>query len=129
MKKYFPTLLKVLAAAIMVQTLYFKFLGAEESIDLFTKLAGENESIMRIGTGVLELLAAIFLFVPSKTWFGAFLTVILMSGAIMSHLTILGIEHNNDGGILFISAITTFLAGTILLIQNKKDIPYLALKQ
>lgn len=125
MKKYLPLVLKLIAAFIMLQTLFFKFTGAQESIDLFTKLAGENEAAMRIGTGVLELIASILLFIPKKTWLGAILTVGLMSGAIMSHLTKLGIEHNNDGGALFTSAIITFIAGGILLLLNRKDIPFI----
>lgn len=125
MKKYFPLLLKLIAAVIMLQTLFFKFSGAQESIDLFTTIAAENEALMRIGTGVVELVASILLFVPKRTWLGAFLAVGTMGGAIMSHLTILGIEHNNDGGALFISAIVTFVASGILLVLNKKDIPFI----
>ena len=87
MKKYLPLVLKLIAAIIMLQTLFFKFSGAQESIDLFTKVAGENEQLMRIGTGVLELIASILLFIPKKVWLGAGLTVGLMGGAIFSHLT------------------------------------------
>ena len=123
MKKYIPLILKLVAAAIMLQTLFFKFTGAQESIDLFTKIAGENEALMRIGTGVVELIASILLFVPKTTWLGALLGAGTMAGAVISHLTILGIEHNNDGGTLFILAIVTLLASGILLIQNRKDIP------
>lgn len=128
MKKYLPTVLKLIAAFIMLQTLYFKFSGAQESIDLFTKLAGENEAYMRIGTGILELIASILLFIPSKTWLGAFLTVGLMSGAVFSHLTKIGIEHNNDGGTLFTLAIITLISGGILLFINKKSIPIIGEK-
>ncbi len=127
MKKHLPLLLKLIAAVIMLQTLFFKFSGAQESIDLFTKVAGENEQLMRIGTGVLELIASILLFVPKRVWLGAGLTVGLMSGAIFSHLTKIGIEHNNDGGVLFIMAVITLVAGGILLFQNRKDIPFLNL--
>lgn len=127
MKKHLPLLLKLIAAIIMLQTLLFKFSGAQESIDLFTKVAGENEQLMRIGTGVLELIASILLFVPKRVWLGAGLTVGLMSGAIFSHLTKIGIEHNNDGGVLFIMAVITLVAGGVLLFQNRKDIPFLNL--
>ncbi|MCH2033115.1 MAG: DoxX family protein [Tenacibaculum sp.] len=127
MKKHLPLLLKLIAAVIMLQTLFFKFSGAQESIDLFTKVAGENEKLMRIGTGVLELIASILLFVPKRVWLGAGLTVGLMSGAIFSHLTKIGIEHNNDGGVLFIMAVITLVAGGVLLFQNRKDIPFLNL--
>lgn len=125
MKKYIPLILKLVAAVIMLQTLFFKFTAAQESIDLFTKIAGENEALMRIGTGVIELIASILLFVPKRTWLGAGLAAGTMFGAIVSHLTILGIEHNGDSGALFISAIVTFVVSTILLIQNRKDIPFI----
>lgn len=123
MKKYILLVLKLIVAIIMLQTLFFKFTGAEESIDLFTKIAGNNEAYMRIGTGVFELIASILLFIPKKTWLGALLTIGLMAGAVMSHLTILGIEHNGDGGALFVSAFVTFISGIILLIFNRKNIP------
>lgn len=123
MKKYFPLILKLVAAGIMLQTLFFKFTAAQESVDLFTTIAGENEALMRIGTGVVELIASILLFIPNKTWLGALLGAGTMVGAIMSHLTILGIEHNNDGGTLFALAVITLLASGILLLQNRKDIP------
>ena len=125
MKKYLPLILKLIAAIIMLQTLFFKFTGAQESIDLFTKLVGENEASMRIGTGILELIASTLLFIPKRTWLGAILTVGLMGGAIMGHLTKLGIVHNNDGGTLFICAVITLIAGAILLILNRKNIPFI----
>ena len=63
MNKYFILVLKVIAAFIMLQTLFFKFTGAQESIDLFTEVAGKDEVFMRIGTGVLELIASILIFI------------------------------------------------------------------
>ena len=128
MKKYLPFILKLLAAFIMLQTLFFKFTAAQESVDLFTTLVGENEALMRVGTGVVELVASLLLFVPKRAWLGAFLATGTMSGAIASHITILGIEHNNDGGALFISAIITLFASSILLFLNRKDIPILGKK-
>ncbi len=112
----------------MVQTLFYKFPGAQESIDLFTKIAGKNEVYMRIGTGVLELIASILLFTPKSTWLGALLTIGLMMGAIISHITILGIAHNNDGGLLFSSAIITLISGIVVLISEKDNIPFLEKK-
>ncbi len=123
MKNFVPMLLKLVAAAIMLQTLFFKFTGAQESIDLFTTLAGDQEAMMRIGTGIIELIASILLFIPKKTWLGAALTASTMSGAIVSHLTILGIEHHNDGGLLFASAVLTLLISFGLLYLYRKDIP------
>lgn len=107
----------------MIQTLYFKFSGAQESIDLFTKLAGKYEGYMRVGTGIFELVASILLFLPRTTWLGASFTCGLMFGAILSHVFVLGIEHNNDGGILFFSALITFISGWILLYNERHEIP------
>ncbi len=125
MKKHILLLCKLIAAIIMLQTLFFKFSGAQESIDLFTKVAGTSEAIVRIGTGVLELFAAIFLFTPKKTWIGALLTISLMLGAIFSHFTTIGIIHNDDGGLLFFMAFTTLLCGIILLFTHLDEIPFI----
>lgn len=123
MNKFFIFFLKLLAAIIMLQTLYFKFNGAQESIDLFTKLIGEFEAYMRVGTGIMEFTATVLLFLPRTTWLGAAFTSGLMSGAILSHFVVLGIEHNNDGGALFYGAVITFVAGLILLYSERKQIP------
>ena len=128
MNKYLPILLKIIAAIIMLQTLFFKFTAAPESVDLFTKLAGNKEAFMRIGTGVLELIASILLFVPKKNWLGGILTTGLMGGAIMGHLTKLGIEHNNDGGALFYSAVVTLIIGLVITYIYRKDIPFIGNK-
>ncbi|QTE22418.1 DoxX family protein [Polaribacter cellanae] len=115
---------KIIISVIILQTLFYKFSGAEESVVLFTKLAGKNEAYLRIGTGVLELIACILFFIPKAIWLGAIMIVGLMSGAIFSHLTILGISHNNDGGLLFAAAcLSLFVAFTVLYIK-RKNIPF-----
>lgn len=125
MKENILFILKLAAAIIMLQTLFYKFSGAQESVDLFTKLAGENEAYMRIGTGILELITSILLFIPKTTWLGGLMTVGLMSGAVLGHLTKLGISHNNDGGLLFGSAIFILIVGIVVLFKERKNIPIL----
>lgn len=114
---------RIVIAVILLQTLFFKFTGAEESKYIFTTLMGENEAIGRIGSGVVELIATILLFIPSTTWLGALLTVGTMSGAIFSHLTKLGIVVKDDGGLLFGLAITVFVLSLTVLFINRKEIP------
>jgi uncharacterized membrane protein YphA (DoxX/SURF4 family) len=109
----------------MLQTLIFKFSAADESVALFTKLAGKKESHLRIGTGILELIASILLFMPKSTWVGAILTLGFMSGAILSHLTSLGINYNNDKGLLFIAAVFVFLVALLVFMNERKNIPKL----
>ena len=112
--------LKILAALIMLQTLYFKFTGAEESIYIFSTL--NMEPWGRIGTGVLELIASILILYPRTTIIGALLGAGLMGGAIFFHLTKLGIEVQKDGGQLFIYALLVFISCLVLLIIKRKDV-------
>ena len=117
-------ILRIVVAIILLQTLFFKFTGAEESKYIFSTLMGaENEWIGRIGSGVVELLATILILYPSTTWLGALLALGTMSGAIMSHLTQLGIVVKGDGGLLFSLAVVVFLASAILLLINRKAVP------
>lgn len=125
MKTKIIFILKLVAAIIMLQTLFFKFSAAEQSVDLFTKLAGENEAYLRIGTGALELIASILLFIPKTIWFGGLMSIGLMSGAILGHLTKLGISHNNDGGLLFGSAVFIFIVGLVVVYTERKKIPFI----
>lgn len=116
-KSIFIWIVKLIAVVILVQTLYFKFTGAEESVYIFTTLG--IEPFGRIGSGVVELIASILILIPWTTLLGALLGLGTMLGAIFSHLFILGIEVKNDGGTLFILAIITFLC-CLLLIYNQK---------
>ena len=111
--------LRIVAAAILLQTLYFKFTGQPESVELFTKLGVEPWG--RISTGVIELIASILLLIPSTVFVGAFLGVGLMVGAILSHVTVIGIESKGDGGQLFMLAVAVLVCCSILLILCKKQ--------
>lgn len=128
MSKKIIFILKTIAAIIMLQTLFYKFSAAEESVGLFTKLAGEHEAYLRVFTGILELITSILLFVPKTIWLGALLTIGLMSGAIIGHLTKIGISHNNDGGLLFGSAIFILLAGILVLFKERENLPIVGKK-
>src|SRR6201987_3330480 len=94
---------RIAAAVILLQTLFFKFTGAPESVYIFTKVGLEPWG--RIGSGIIELIAAILLLVPRFTWLGAIIAIGVIGGAIMSHLTVLGIVVMDDGGLLFILAV------------------------
>lgn len=113
--------LQGLAAVILLQTLFFKFTGAEESVYIFSTLGMEPAG--RIGSGVAELIAAVLLLIPSTVTAGAALAIGLMAGAIVSHLTILGIEVKGDGGLLFFLALTVFVSAAIVLVLRRAEIP------
>jgi uncharacterized membrane protein YphA (DoxX/SURF4 family) len=112
---------RIIAAAILVQTLYFKFTGAPESVYIFTKVHAEPWG--RIGSGVVELISAILLLVPRTVWAGAILALGVMAGAIFSHLTILGIEVMGDGGLLFFLALTVSVTSAVALFLDRAQIP------
>ena len=113
--------MRVLAAAIMVQTLYFKFTGAPESIYIFETVG--MEPLGRYASGVAELIASVLLLIPRTTWLGALIGLGVIGGAIMSHLTVLGIEVQGDGGTLFALAVIVFVCCATLLFFNRGDIP------
>ena len=111
---------RVVAALIMAQTLYFKFTGAEESKYIFETVGMEPWG--RIGVGILELVAAVLILINATAWLGAGLALGLMGGAIMMHLTMLGIEVKGDGGQLFLYAVIVALCSVFVLVRNKERI-------
>jgi len=119
-------ILRLVAAGILLQTLFFKFTGAEESKYIFSTLGAEPWG--RIGSGIVELIAAILLLIPSTATIGALLAAGTMSGAILSHLTVLGIEVKNDRGLLFTLAVIVLLSCLSVLFIQRYDIPFLGAK-
>ena len=112
---------RIVAAAILLQTLFFKFTAAPESVYIFTKVGIEPWG--RIGSGIAELIAAILLFAPGLGWLGAGLALGVMGGAILSHLTLLGIEVQGDHGLLFGLALVVAACSVILLFLYRRTIP------
>ncbi|HQR32739.1 MAG TPA: DoxX family protein [Blastocatellia bacterium] len=117
--------LQIAVAVILLQTLFFKFTGAEESVYIFTKLGAEPWG--RIGSGIVELLASILLLTPRTIWLGALLSLGTISGAIMSHLSKLGIKLTpvGDNGELFALAIVVFVCSLTVLWIRRRQLPIL----
>jgi uncharacterized membrane protein YphA (DoxX/SURF4 family) len=116
-------LLRLVVAGILFQTLFFKFTGAEESRYIFSTLLGAHEALGRIGSGVIELITVVLLLMPRAAWFGALLAVGTAAGAILSHLTKLGVEVKGDGGLLFALALTVLVGGALILLLHRDQIP------
>jgi uncharacterized membrane protein YphA (DoxX/SURF4 family) len=113
--------LQLVVAIILLQTLFFKFTGAEESVYIFTTLGAEPWG--RIGSGIVELIAAALLLIPRTVTLGAILSLGTISGAILSHLTKLGIVVQDDGGTLFGLALVVFVCSAALLWLRRREIP------
>lgn len=113
---------RLIAAVIMLQTLYFKFLGQPESVYIFSTLGVEPWG--RIGSGIVELIASSLILIPRTSWIGAGLALGVMAGAILAHLTVLGIEVQGDGGYLFFLAIAVAAStSTILYLSRQQWLP------
>ena len=110
----------IISSVIMLQTLYFKFTAAPESVYIFTQLG--LEPFGRIGVGVAELIASILLIIPKSRFLGALMGIGLMMGAVMGHLTKLGIEIMNDGGYLFALCLIVLLSCLICLYLERKQL-------
>jgi hypothetical protein len=123
--------LQIVAAAILGQTLFFKFTAAPESVHIFTTLGAEPWG--RIGSGVAELAAVVLLLVPRTAAIGAVLGLGVISGAILSHVTKLGIEirppgEDGDGGLLFALALVTFAACALVAWVRRSELPVVGRK-
>ncbi|MCU0352255.1 MAG: DoxX family protein [Cytophagales bacterium] len=116
--KLLPWVARLVAAVILLQTLFFKFTAAEESVYIFTTVGMEPWG--RIGSGVVELIASVLLFMPRFTWLGALLGLGTMSGAILFHFTTLGISVQGDGGQLFAYAVLVWASCLFLLLLYRK---------
>lgn len=121
-------MLQLAVAGILLQTLFFKFTGAEESVYIFSSVGrfvgvAAVEPWGRIGSGVIELIASILLLIPATASLGAVLTIGVMTGAVFSHLLILGIEVKGDGGLLFGLALAALTGSLVILVLRRAQIP------
>jgi len=119
-------ILRIAVAIILIQTLRFKFTAHVDSVYIFETVGLEPYG--RIGIGILELIAAILILIRKTIWAGATLTLGLIGGAILMHLTQLGIEIKGDGGVLFYTAIVTFVLSGIIMCSQRKEIPIIGNK-
>jgi ABC-type Fe3+-siderophore transport system permease subunit len=117
MKNILVKIAALIAAVILLQTLYFKFTAQPESIYIFSKLGIEPYG--RIGSGIFELITSILILLPKTRVHGSVLGIGVISGAILSHLFVLGIEVQNDGGTLFLLALAVFFCCLYILIVER----------
>ena len=109
-----------------------KLTGAEGAIALFTELGAEPMG--RYAVGAFEAFAIILILVPKTTIYGAILTVGLMAGAIMGHLTKLGISISAEvhpdleGPMMFVMAVVAFLSALGILVVRRAQLPIIGAK-
>ena len=115
--------LRLIAAVILLQTLFFKFSAAKESVYIFSTLGAEPWG--RIGSGVFELVAAVLLLLPGTVALGALLSLAAAAGAIVSHLAKLGIALTavGDHGELFSLAVLVLICSLTVLLMHRDALP------
>ena len=116
--------LRITAAVILLQTLFFKFTAARESVYIFSRLGIEPWG--RIGSGVVELIASVMILAPPTVAWGALLSLGVISGAILGHLTKLGLALPavDDHGELFALAVVVFVCSFAVLALHRQDLPF-----
>ena len=113
-------LLRIVVAAILLQTLFYKFTAHPDSVHIFSALGIEPWG--RIGLGVVELIIAILILIPKTKILGMLCSLGVILGAIFSHFLVLGVNVSNDGGALFTLAIVVFISSSLWLILHKKEL-------
>lgn len=114
---------QAIGGLILLQASVFKFIGAPETIQIFTLIGIEPWG--RILIGIAEVGAGVMLLVPRMAALGAALAFGVISGAIASHLTVLGIaiEAIGDSGEMFGMALAVFVSSLIVLIIRRRELP------
>ena len=115
--------LRLIVAVILLQTLFFKFTAAKESVYIFSTLGMEPWG--RVGSGVFELVASILLLIPSTITLGAAMAMAATGSAILFHLFRLGIALTavGDHGELFALAIVVSLCSAGILLLHRQELP------
>ncbi len=118
--RHLPIVLRLVSAGILLQTLFFKFTAAPESVYIFSTLGAEPWG--RLASGIMELIAGVMLLVPATRLYGALLACGIMTGAILSHVFVLGLSVQGDGGLLFGLACTVLASSAALLIHDRAEV-------
>lgn len=124
--------MQLVAAFILGQTLFFKLTGAPETVALFEVLGAEPWG--RWATALAELAAVALLLIPRTAAVGAVVSLGVISGAIMAHLTKLGVSIDPAalgdealeplaGPSLFAMAVVVFVSALGVAVIRRGQLP------
>ena len=114
-------LCQLVSAGIMGMAGFSKLMGAPGSIMIFTDLG--MEPFGRFLIGGIELLAAILLLSKNARVGGALLTISVMLGAVLAHITRLGFTPGDDGGKLVMMLGVVLLTSGYVLYKERRRLP------
>jgi uncharacterized membrane protein YphA (DoxX/SURF4 family) len=123
-----PWAAQVAVAAVLAQTLYFKFTYAPETRAIFESRGGRPAATL---VGLVELVCVVLLLIPRTAAVGAAVALAVIAGAILTHLTSLGIEVTNpatgegDGGLLFGLAVAVAVGAVVVLAFRWRQLPFI----
>jgi len=123
-----PWAAQIVVAVILAQTLFFKFTYAPETQVIFANKGGR---LAATAVGIAELLCVILLLMPRTAAIGGLLSLLVISGAIITHLTSLGIQivdpatGEGDGGLLFGLALVVAVGSLVVLAFRWRQLPFL----
>jgi hypothetical protein len=121
-----PWAAQIVVALILAQTLFFKFTYAPETQAIFGDRGGRPAATL---VGMVELLCVVLLLVPRTAAAGAVLSLLVIGGAIFTHVTSLGIEvvdprtGEGDGGLLFALALAVATGSVVVLAFRWRELP------
>lgn len=116
-------------AAILGQTLFFKFTYAPETQVIFGDRGGRPAATV---VGLLELVCVVLLLLPRTPALGAALSLFVIAGALFTHITSLGLVIVNpatgegDGGLLFGLAVAVAVGSLVVLACRWRQLPFVA---
>lgn len=111
---------QLVAAGILAMASFFKLTSAPESITLFVRLGAEPWG--RYAVGLYEAVTVVLLLLPRTAVAGGLLATGLMAGAVLTHLSVLGIAIDGDPS-LFVMALITLAAGGVVAALRRGDLP------
>lgn len=108
------------AAMLLLMASIGKFSGDPGSVEVFVSLGMEPTG--RYLIAAIELVAALLLMSPLAA-LGSVIVVGVMCGAIIAHVTQLGLVVNDDGGMLVGMLAAVLLCSVYVLVSRRKELP------
>lgn len=119
-EKLISIVFQIIAALILANAAFGKFSGNEMSVHVFHEL---NILETRIVIGIIEVLAALLL-LSKIPQYGALLGFGTMLGALIAHVSILGMEIHGDGGQMVMMMAVVLLSSIIVMWINRRRMPF-----
>jgi hypothetical protein len=104
---------------LLYAAIFMKFAGVPGAVALFTQMSQAvhglvSQPVFRLGSGVFETVVAVLLLIPKAARLGARLTVLWMTGVILSHIFVLGY------GWFFVDALMVMVLAVIYLLLTRR---------